>query len=252
MKILTFLVALISFTSCSKQITADKLSGEFPRSTPTVAVNNSPNSNAFRIEEIKNDQSKLVELNAQNKKFEETPQEFKNINWKNFKFNNIRLKNGEFEILDKKHTGGTSYSLGSIYYVDLFGDTKKEAIVFLSELNCGGSCDGGRSTIFLYKSQLGKPTLINSIKTGSTADGCEIKSLTVKDKKIYLEQFGICKTNTDKNEDKSSYNKFCVKDLTKSVYSISANSKLEKEAVEVVETPIIKIMNYISEIGIKE
>lgn len=251
MKTLTLLLALVLFTSCSTQIAADKRANKQPQPSPSISVNESANSNPFKIEELKNDQNILEELAAQNEKFLETPKEFKNVDWDNFKFDNIRLKNGELEILDKEHAGGTTYSLLSVYYVDLSGDSIKEAVVSLGKLSCGGSCGGWSETIYFYSSLNGKPKLLDKIVTGCRSCGCSIKSLKIQNKKIILEQFGNCIEKTDSDYTNSSC-KFCIKNLTNSTYSFNNNSKLVRESVNVAETDVFNIMNYISEVSINE
>lgn len=254
MKILTLLIALVLFTSCSNQIAADKLSDEFLRPTPTINDSNSANSNSFQkiIDASETvDKKRLEELAIQNEKFAETPEEFKNVNWENFKFGNIRLKNGEFQELDKEHAGGTTYSLLSVYYVDLSGDSKKEAIVSLGELSCGGSCGGWSETIYFYSSLNSKPKLLDKIVTGCGSCGCSIKSFKIQDKKIFLEQFGNCIEKTDSDYTNSSC-KFCIKNLTNSTYSFKNNSELVRESINVTETQVFNVMNYISEVSINE
>ncbi len=255
MKTVILLIALVLFISCSNQINADKLSDEFPRPTPTIAVNSSANSNSISktVDASQTiDKKRLEELSIQNEKFEITPTEFKDVDWKNFNFNDIRLKNGEFEIVDEEHLGTTTYSLGSVYYVDLFGDSKKEAIVSIGELSCGGSCGGYGETIYFYSSQNGKPKLLDKISTGCQSCGCNVKSFKIQDKKIILEQFGNCIEKSD-SDPKSGYScKFCVKDLTKSIYSFNDQSKLLRESINVTETPVTDIMNYTSEVTINK
>lgn len=254
MKILTLLIAFIFFTSCSNQIAADKLSDEVLRPTPTINNSNSANPNSFpkTIDESETvDKKRLEELATQNEKFAETPEEFKNVDWENFKFGKIRLKNGEFEELDKEHAGSTTYSLLSVYYVDLAGDSKKESVVSLGELSCGGSCGGWSETIYFYSSLNGKPKLLDKIITGCRSCGCSIKSFKVQDKKIILEQFGNCIEKTDPDYKNSSC-KFCIKDLTNSTYSFNNNSELVRESINVTETQVFNVMNYISEVSINE
>lgn len=255
MKTLTLIIALVLFTSCSSQLAADRFSDEFPQPTPTTADANSANSNlSSKIVEISTTENKkrVEELSIQNEKFAETPQEFKAVEWENYQFDDFKLKDGKSEFFqDEKHGNGW-VELDSVYYLDLTGDGKKEAIAFVLKTFCGASCNGGGISAYFYKSVNGKAQLIDSINAGSRAYGCLIKSMTIKDKKIYLEQFGNCKAKTNINEAEHYYCKYCVKDLTKSVYSIGSDFKLVRESVEIVESPLTKVNNYFSEISINE
>ncbi|HQU85714.1 MAG TPA: hypothetical protein PKY59_21440 [Pyrinomonadaceae bacterium] len=255
MKTLILLLALVAFTSCSTQFAADKRAEEHPQPSPTNTYVNSANSigniNTVEIPTEEN-QKRIEELSNQNEKFLETPAEFKSVDWENYKFGDFKLKDGKFEFFqDEKYSNGW-VELGYVYYLDLSGDSKKEAIVEVYKTFCGASCNGGGLSVYFYKSVKGKAQLIDSLNAGSRAYGCAIKSLTIKEKKIYLEQFGTCKAETDVNEDKSYYCKYCVKDLTKSVYLIDANFKLVRDSVEIIETPLTKVNNYLSEVSINE
>jgi len=61
--------------------------------------------------------------------------------------------------------------------------------------------------------------LIDFIELGSRSSGCNLKSLIIKERKIHIEQFGKCSKNTKYEEYRLYSCKFCVEDLTCSVYS---------------------------------
>lgn len=248
------IIALTLLSSCTNQISADKFDNNLSRPTPTTANLDSVNGNRFKSyenEADKIDKKQREELEIRSQKFEEVPEEFKNVDFENFKFPAAKLKNGEFEDIDEKHLGGTRYNLSLIYFLDLSGDSKKEAIVFLSAVNCGGSCDGGRYFIHFYSSQNGKPKLLDVLETGSLG-GCNLKSFAVKNKKISITQFGNCKSNFKHGENREFFCKFCVKDLTNSVYTFNDKSELMREFVEVIEAPETNVMNYQMEVDINE
>lgn len=86
---------------------------------------------------------------------------------------------------------------------------------------------------------------------GSKSDGCALKSLAIKDKKITVEQFGRCsKESNDKKRNVYSC-KFCVKDLARSTYFIN-NTKLIEESRSTAEEPERDIVNYSAEVNINE
>jgi len=119
----------------------------------------------------------------------------------------------------------------------------------LYAVSCGGSCDGGRAIIHFYSSKEGKPKLIDWIETGSRSGSCSLKSFTIKNKKIFIEQFGRCSKDSRFEEDRLYSCKFCVEDLTRSVYSIK-NAELVRESSEEIDTPETDVMNYLAEINI--
>jgi hypothetical protein len=99
----------------------------------------------------------LDKLNAENERFRQVPDEFKSVDFNNFEYDFGRLKDGEFE---KEHSGkyargGSRFSFDDVFYIDLIGDSKKEAVVFLYRVGCGGSCDGGSNIIYFYSSRNG-------------------------------------------------------------------------------------------------
>ncbi len=78
-----------------------------------------------------------------------------------------------------------------------------------------------------------------------------MKLLKIINKKIHIEQFGRCTKNPSHEENRVYTCKFCVKDLTRSVYSIK-NSGLVRESIKEIETSETDVMNYSAEISIDE
>lgn len=202
------------------------------------------NQNQVPYQEYKVDQTKLQHLALQNEKFRQVPDEFKAVDFENFKYPHVRLKNGEYDDSDSNNplAGHQSFSLGDVFYVDLNGDDKREAVVLISAVGCGASCDGGREIIYFYSSQNGKAKYLDSIETGANAGGCSLKSFTIENKKIIVEQFGRCVRDAAIDENKDYFCKFCVKDETRTVYS-AGKSRLNKESSKITETGQINVMN---------
>lgn len=246
MKILFLILALMILPNCASQTSADKLGNGTPLPKPKAESVN--NWKWIENEADKIDQTKRKEIEIQNEKFRIVPDEFKNIDFENFKYPSARLKNGEYEEADK-YIGGTTYYFDEVFFIDLVNDSKKEAVALLNVVSCGGSCDGGSSIIHFYSSRKDKPKLIDWIGFGSRSGGCSLKSLKVINKKIHIEQFGKCTKNPSYEENRVYTCKFCVNDLTRSVYSIK-NSGLVRESIEEIETPETDVMNYSAEISI--
>lgn len=253
MRFLFCVFALLISSNCASQTSAIKIGKD--TSSPKPTIDNANNVNANNWKPIENEADKIdvnqrKELEVQNEKFRQVPGEFKKIDFKNFKYPSARLNNGEFTE-DDEYVGGTTFSFDDVFYVNLTDDEKPEAIVMLSAVRCGGSCDGGSSIIYFFQSNKGKAKLIDFIELGSRSGGCSLKSFSARDKKIFIEQFGKCAKDAKYEKNRSYTCKFCVKDLTRSVYSIKS-TELVRESVEVIETPETNVMNYFAEISINE
>lgn len=234
-------------------MSADKIGNDTPHSKPIVDNANNVNfSNRKPIENEadKIDEDKRQELEVQNEKFRQVPNEFIKIDFENFKYPYARLKNGKYEEEDK-YIGGTTYYFNDAFFINLYGDEKKEAVVMLYAVSCGGSCDGGRSIIHIYSARNGKANLVDFIEFGSRSSSCSLKSFSIRNKKIFIEQFGKCAKNVSHQENTLYSCKFCVKDLTRSVYAIK-NHELIRESVEEIDTPETNVMNCSAEISINE
>ncbi|HEY0051580.1 MAG TPA: hypothetical protein VGB68_19940 [Pyrinomonadaceae bacterium] len=248
MKVVLLALALLISAGCANHTAADSI-GATAQTTRTV-VNVNPQIDSFpQGEKEKIDPEKRKALEAQNARFKVAPAEFAKVDFKNFKYPAARLKDGEFKHFQDKNLGSGWFSLEDVFYVDLNEDEKSEAVVLLGSFGCGGSCDGGRTIIYFYSARKGKPRLLAEIETGSRSGGCSLKSLAIKDRKIILEQFGNCDKNPTYEENRKYSCKFCVKDLTRSVYSFK-NGELVRETSETSETPETGIMNYTTEISI--
>ncbi len=254
MKVILFF-CLIFLANCASQTTA-QLSNT--SSSQISSANQSSNSVNSYLESQRINQENVEKLEIQNEKFKTVPEEFKDVDFKNYSYRSdslkkqIKLKDGKYEYDEPKTFSGGWFDLSKVYYVDLTGDNKKEAVVFLWEVGCGASCDGGSAIIYFYSTKNIKPELIGKIGTGGKEGGCALKSLTIENKKIRVEQFGKCTKSTERPDKLGEFScKFCVKGLTKSVYKIF-NSRLTKESIETSDTADQNIMNYVAEVSINE
>lgn len=135
-----------------------------------------------------------------NARFRIAPRNFERIDFKNRSYGNYTLSdganvdlaliNGQFrEYARSNHW----FDFSDVFYADLTGDGSAEAIVLLSHLECGHSCDGGKNLIYIYSlNNLNGFSEILRYETGSGQDGCSMKSLTVKNRRLSFELFGKC------------------------------------------------------------
>ena len=135
------------------------------------------------------------------------PAEFKHIDFKNFVYpisrymasaaaiskRSVKLRDGKAEFPARPGGGGTTYDLRDVTYIDLNDDGRKEAIVRLSQVACGGSCDGGTEIFYFYSSRHQDPILLTRLEIGSNAYECGLKSFVLKDRKLLLETFRACR-----------------------------------------------------------
>lgn len=260
MKFIIIIVVQILFANCALQSTevGIKNSNSFTSSSPLLANSNIENGNSFNsLVEAPTlvEKGEIEELDKQNEVFRAIPYEFKMIDFKNFVYPvgniSVRLKNGELEFNQDKNWGNGWLTFEENFFIDLTGDDKPEAVVFLNEGHCGGSCDGGAEIIYFYSISNERLKLLGQIESGSRAYGCSIKSFKIKNKEITIEQFGRCQKSSSENEDKEYSCKFCVKDLTVSTYFFEGK-KLIKKSSNIVSAPEVKIMNYTGETYIIE
>ena len=136
----------------------------------------------------------------------EIPLEFRDVDFKNLTYpivytvdarrHNVELKDGTREYPFKQGGGGgANYELRDVDYVDISGDRKKEAVVWISQLICGGSCDGGSDFIYFYAAGQRKPKLLSYIELGSLAYDCGLKSFALTSRSLYVETFRACRFN---------------------------------------------------------
>lgn len=202
----------------------------------------------------------LEKLEIQNEKFEIVPDEFKSIDFENYSYpssslkKQIKLKDGKYEYEQPKTMSGGWFNFGLAYFVDLTGDEKKEAIVFLDEVSCGGSCDGGSVLIYIFKSNGQKPNLIWHYELGSAGYGCGLKALTVKEKKITFDVFGRCddKMQLSETKEESSYSgKFSSFGYTKLIFGFNGQ-KFVREKTEFYPVGKLRHLNIRPEISISD
>jgi hypothetical protein len=130
---------------------------------------------------------------------EEIPASFRGVDFKNFSYptnfrkRNIRLREGSYEIASG--LGGDTFELEDVNYADLTGEGKKQAVVQLSWLSCGVSCDGGSNLFYVYSIQRGRLRLLSRIETGSLAYTCGLRSFDLNKRRIVVETFRRCHLN---------------------------------------------------------
>lgn len=138
----------------------------------------------------------LPDLNA---RFRVVPSNFRGIDFATRSYGNYELSNGTTRDLvlvdgqfrefgDSQHW----FDLNDVFYTDLTGDGKPEAIAVLTHLECGRQCDGGKNLVYIYSREDGILNEILKYESGSGMDGCSLKSLTVKNRQLTMDLFGDC------------------------------------------------------------
>jgi hypothetical protein len=187
-KALTILtVALMVGASCASHTTSQTNNAVVSQNTPTPA--SATPSPLDKRSDVSNNIEKKQDVSVA----------FKNIEFKNFSYPtsfrraNIRLKDGTYEHADRRGGGGDTFDLMDIDYVDLTGDGKKDAVVRLDWVSCGGSCDGGSYLFYFYSIKHGRLALLSRIEMGSLGYGCGLKSFTLTKASLTLETFRSCR-----------------------------------------------------------
>lgn len=177
MKIVLIILALIIISGCANQTAAinnkNKAVNNIIQPSPTV---NNTNANTFvpiprETSEI--DEAERIRLEKLNETFRSVPDEFKKVDFENFsypyKFSynqrklSISLKKGGNYVYDFEYDRGW-FDFYDVFFVDLTGDDKKEAIAMLWHISCGASCDGGSGLFYVYSIQNSKPNLLWQLK----------------------------------------------------------------------------------------
>lgn len=189
-----------------------------------------------------------------NDKFRIVPDNFAGVDFGNWQYGrykfggrdlDITLAHGRCEL--GKEKGGETFSLIGVVYTDLTGDGKPEAIVNLSHVQCGGSCDGGSDLFFIYQSSDKGLRTIWEYETGSMAYGCGLKSVTITNKQIVVEMFGQCWGPVSSF---TTSGKFMVRDVTRSVFHFNGK-RFVKSSTEVTAAPVRDLRSYTPELHIQ-
>jgi hypothetical protein len=190
----------------------------------------------------------------------EAPVEFGNIDFKNFTYpvkwgkGSIRLTDGKYEHEDCKDTGGDTFELRSVDYVDLTGDEQKEAIVQVGWVSCGVSCDGGSNLFYLYSVRNNRLTLLWRLETGSLGYGCGLRSFIVRQRIITLEVFNKCRfdgSSFERENYSDETGKFAAKAVTRLIFKFNGK-RFVREKREVFTSPGGDAKNYHAEVSISD
>ena len=166
-----------------------------------------------------------------------------------YKFSNGRkialtLDNGKDEY-DFGEDGRGWFSLENVYYFDVTGDRIPDALVDISHVECGGSCDGGTHLFFIYSiNAAGYVKKLFEFETGSYAYGCGLKSMTVKRREMSIELFGRCRRQA---MNYAGPGKFLVQDSTLFSFWYSDKGFLQTE-LEYISTGVTDVKSYKPEI----
>lgn len=263
MKILFFISVLLLLPNCANQNTAPAnesvMVGKSPLSSPTTENKNqvvdgnltplsSEDSTAI-------DEAKRREEEIQTEKLKRVPKQLKKVDFGNFKYpankgvDIVPLKNGGYEF-EYPHSGGETYGLKEVFYTDLTGDDKKEAIVQISVVSCGGSCDGGSNNFYVYTVEQNKLKMLWHFETGSLADGGGLKSFRVKNKRITVDEFGKCSAAEEKVNFQCT-SKFASKNVIRLTFGFNGK-KIARQSEEIIAAPIFDAKNYRAAVSIEE
>jgi hypothetical protein len=217
MKVILALVFLSLFlTGCTSYSTeAQNQTNLIETNNSNLSKSNQNSDNSVYVKSLNPaNEQEIAEIEAikqkEREEQERIPPEFKKVDFKNFTYQSIlgngkfKLKDGEFEKVVKS---GNKYaaigenwrvSFGAVDFVDFNNDSKKEAIVELSETqSAGSSYTAFGYKVFVLKND--KPVLIWETATGSESS-CGHKQISIENNKIFLEVFGICKKSNSSSE----------------------------------------------------
>ena len=178
-------------------------------------------------------------------RFRVTPPQFDNIDFSNHSYGpyrspdgtkiNLTLEQGELKL--PNHSGW--FALKDIYYTDLTGDGKEEAIVWLYHVKCGDGCDGGANVFLIYAERNGNLKPIWQYETGSYEAGCGLQAFTAGGTQVVVELFGRCPAYGYR----PSPSKFIIKDLTFIVFEFKGG-RFAQKSIEFLESASTDVKNY--------
>src|SRR3569832_2101634 len=90
------------------------------------------------------------------------PEHFESLDFTNHSYGTYISSNGKKLDLNLQHgllelpNDSGWFELKDVYYTDLTGDNKAEAIIWLSHETCSPACDGGASLFYVYTMRSGK------------------------------------------------------------------------------------------------
>lgn len=181
------------------------------------------------------------------------PVEFSGIDFKNLAYpinskpGRVRLKDGRVEFFEDKDPGNSWFEFKDVDYVDLTGDEKREAVVRLVWVACGGSCDGGSFLFYFYSIENGRLKPLSRIEMGSLAYECGLKLFVLSKRTLTLEAFRQC--SFDGVSLRSAYDaderggKFIAKEFTRFTLTFDKRRFVSKKR-EVIPNPEIDVKNY--------
>lgn len=138
-----------------------------------------------------------------NERYREVPASFKRIDFRNRSYGNYMFQDGRY--VDLTMTAGQYglfvdvshwFTVRDVFYTDLTGDRRPEAIVRMSHLRCRQSSDGVADLFYAYTLDQGALREIWQFETGTWVYGCGLKTFTTKDQQIEVELFGSCTNMT--------------------------------------------------------
>jgi len=181
-----------------------------------------------------------------NERFRKVPENFKYVDFRNHSYGFYGGTNGrqidltltESELQLPNNAGW--FSLRDVYYKDVTGDGKAEAIVRLSHVKCGGSCDGGADIFYIYKQRNGHLENIWQYETGSYGYGCGLKSFTIAGNQVVLELFGHCPKPA---MDDPGPSKFVVKNMTFLLFTFNGQ-RFVREVIEFLPMEPTNVKNF--------
>ncbi len=244
--LLLFTIALMVGANCTKHSISQTSGPGISQTTPTPATAKAPASLSTA------DVSKALKKKS-------VPSEFREIDFKNLSYpislkpGKVRLQDGKVEFFQDKYLGNSWFEFSDVDYVDLAGDGKKEAIVRLYQVICGGSCDGSSALFYFFSVSHGRLTLLSRIETGSIAYTCGLKSFVLKERTLVLEAFRLC--SFDGVALKNAYDaenrggKFIAKEFTRFTLEFDRREFVAKKR-EVLPNPEIDVKNYRVKINI--
>jgi opacity protein-like surface antigen len=242
-RILFLLLAVSLLSNCSGS--SDRVRQANTSGTPAKVEQNPANANVDYGRGSRNYEELMKQQQTQHPGNETpavqpVPAAFKDVDFGNFDYPEvgekftIRLRNGKYKWQSSRYAQWREYESGTVDYVDLTGDRRRDALVNVSDLAGSGS-SGVFEIFYLYSMSNGKPRLLWSFETGAQSQ-CGHQTSSINDSKLTIEVIGNCSFrnkrlfNEDTAADIEAYH------LTRFVFGWK-DSKFQQLGREVIPLP---------------
>ena len=158
------------------------------------------------------------------------------------------MNDGEFEF-DYSDGDRGMVDFDKVYYLDLTGDQRKDALIVLLEYDCGMGCGASKSYHFyIYSLDKNKPRYVWDYNSNEVGYEGGMKSFVTENEKIVIEEYG---KGTKAEQQQSGSPGYMSKNIDRRTFNFNGVS-FKLKTKEFIETDYINVFNFQPDIKINE